>query len=115
MPCIGQPILSILKTVLRRLPLTAHCGPALRCAVLCRAVPRPPLCVPQEVHRTLSTLLPRLPGPAAAALSPHLEALHNTAIDIGVCAVSSALRICCAWVWVLSRLLSTLCVPACLL
>jgi hypothetical protein len=40
-------------------------------------------CAVQEVHRTLSTLLPRLPGPAAAALAPHLEALHDTAVDTG--------------------------------
>ena len=52
------------------------------CVMLC--------CALQEVHRSLSTLLPRLPGPAAAALAPHLEALHNTAIDIGAgCAVCS--------------------------
>lgn len=37
----------------------------------------------QEVHRSLVTLLPRLPGPAAAALSAPLEALQATAIDTG--------------------------------
>jgi hypothetical protein len=65
-------------------------------AALCRAVLSPAMlsyavlcCAMQEVHRSLSTLLPRLPGPAAAALSPHLEALHNTAIDIGETSWSS--------------------------
>jgi hypothetical protein len=37
----------------------------------------------QEVHRSLVTLLPRLPAPAAAALSTPLEALQATAIDTG--------------------------------
>jgi hypothetical protein len=67
------------------------CCAVLCCAVLCCAVTERDLVVircvvsmnMQEVHRSLSKLLPRLPGPAAAALAPHLEALHNTAIDIG--------------------------------
>jgi hypothetical protein len=37
----------------------------------------------QEVHRSLVTLLPRLPAPAAAALATPLEALQATAIDTG--------------------------------
>ncbi|WIA37300.1 hypothetical protein OEZ86_014238 [Tetradesmus obliquus] len=35
----------------------------------------------QEVHRSLVTLLPRLPAPATAALQTPLEALQATAID----------------------------------
>jgi hypothetical protein len=42
----------------------------------------------QEVHRSLVTLLPRLPGPAAAALSTPLEALQATAIDSGTVAAA---------------------------
>ncbi|KAF8065824.1 COG5 [Scenedesmus sp. PABB004] len=35
----------------------------------------------QEVHRSMLTLLPRLPAPAAAALAAPLEGLQGTAVD----------------------------------
>lgn len=47
----------------------------------------------QEVHRSLSTLLPRLPGAASAALAPHLAALQATAVDLGAAAAAAAGRL----------------------
>lgn len=43
--------------------------------------------------RSLATLLPRLPAPAAAALTPSMEALQATAVDTGAAPATSS---CCA-------------------
>lgn len=50
----------------------------------------------QEVHRSLVTLLPRLPAPATAALQTPLEALQATAIDTGGC-IEIGCRTACCW------------------